>query len=84
MYNIQPITISIGSTSKTATKVDFISSYSPFESTMPFSYTYYTETDEVIYDGSSVLGEAVLAGWGENDEYIINAMATNVGVTIIW
>ena len=84
MYNIQPITISVGSTSKTATKVNFISSYSPFESTMPFSYTYYTETDEVIYDGSSSVDETLLSMWGENDEYIINVMATIVGCVVIW
>ena len=39
VYNIQPIQVGTGLTTGTATTIGFQTSYIPFETSMPFSYT---------------------------------------------
>ena len=83
IYNIQPINVSVGITTKVATNIGFQTAYIPFATSMSFSWTLSSEIGEVLYSGDDVLGEDVLVGWGSDDMYIINAMATKVGVTLV-
>jgi hypothetical protein len=91
-YQIQPVQIpvvdpnNVGQyTMKTANYVDFPFYYQAFQTTLPFGYSLYTDQyTSAITAGSDVLGEEVVSQWGDNDDYIINAMALKIGVTIIW
>ena len=84
VYNIQPIQVGTGLTTGTATTIGFQTSYIPFETSMPFSYTLTSADGQTLYMGSGVVDETLLSMWGEDDKYIINVMATIVGVSIIW
>ena len=84
LYNIQPVTVGTGFTTGTATTIGFLTSYVPFETSMPFSYTLTSADGQTLYSGQDVVDETLLSMWGEDDEYIINVMATIVGVTVIW
>lgn len=83
-YNINPITVNIGLVSNTATQASFITTYTPFEQTLPYSWYIFDAYGLQLYSGNSILGQAVVEGWGADDDYIINAMADNVGITVIW
>ena len=84
-YNIQPITLGTGLSTKTSSKVRFNASYTPLSTEMRFAYYFFDDTDAslIVYSGDDVLGEDVLAGWGEDDEYIIQAMADKLGVVLV-
>ena len=82
-YDIQPISVGAGLTTKTATKIFLKGSHSPGDTSMPFSYQLTDDSFEGIYSGFDTLGEDVLAGWGTDDSYIIQAMATKVGVVLV-
>lgn len=84
VYNIQPVTVGTGFTTGTATTIGFLTSYVPFETSMPFSYTLTSADGQTLYMGSDVVGQQALSQWGDNDDYIINVMAAIVGVTVIW
>ena len=84
VYNIQPVTVGRGLTTGTATTIGFLTSYVPFEKSMPFSYTLTSADGQTLYSGQGVVDETLLSMWGEDDNYIINVMATMVGVTVIW
>ena len=84
MYNINPIEVKVGIIESTqAVGVDFFSSYVPFSTSMPYSYTLYDSNGKVVYNGQSSLDEVVLAGWGDSDVYIIEAMSLNLGLTLL-
>ena len=51
---------------------------------MGFSYAFYDADGRTAYMGGGELGSAVLAGWGTDDDYIVNAMATEAGAVVIW
>lgn len=84
-YNIQTVQIGAGLTTKPSSKIQFFATYMPNSTEMPFSYNFMDDADEslILYSGDDMLGADVLAGWGENDDYIIQAMATKVGVTLV-
>ena len=83
-YNIQPVMISVGPIEQaSAVTIALYSSYTPFSTSMSYAYNLYSVDGAMLYNGSSVLGEAVLAGWGDSDEYIIEAMITNLGLVYI-
>lgn len=83
-YNIQPINVSVGAMTASAVVVTFGASYIPFETSMPYTYTLYSVDGAPLYNGQDVVNEAQLAQWGNNDDYIINVMASIAGLTIIW
>ena len=88
IYNIQPVQIGIGLETATASFIQFNCAYIPFETSMYYSYNMYDtgvsgSVGDTVFVGDSVLGETVLNGWGEDDQYIINAMASDVGVTLL-
>ena len=84
MYNIQPFNITFGSTTKVATMVNLGYNYKAFQTTLPFDVTYYSADYQILGAENKTLDEAVVALWGTDDTYIIDAMASAVGVTIIW
>lgn len=83
-YNIQPITVSVGSKSSTAVFAQFSSAYVPYSEAMAYTYQLYDADKKYLYSGQDMLGEAVVSQWGEDDQYIVNAMAVQSGLTIIW
>jgi len=84
IYNIQPVEVKIGSMVASAVKVAFYSSYVPFDETMAFGYTLYSVDGAMLYQGNDVVGQEALSQWGDNDDYIINVMATIAGLVVIW
>lgn len=90
IYNIQPVQIPVNDPQNLGqisyvegTKITFSFNYQPFEAPAPYGYTILDAQGTIIYNGISALSEAVLSQWGSDDAYIINAMASNIGVTII-
>ena len=91
MYAINNVQIpvvdpnNVGSyTFKTAAFADFATNYQPFQTTLPFTYTLYeNQYTPAIVGGADILGADVVSNWGDNDDYIITAMATKIGVTLI-
>tara|TARA_R110002153_G_scaffold16863_3_gene59148 strand:- start:5386 stop:5652 length:267 start_codon:yes stop_codon:yes gene_type:complete len=83
-YNISPIVVSIGATTSTAVKVQFNQAYTAFQTSMSFSWTIFDVDNTILYSDSGTIGEAILSGWGSDDDYIINAMATEAGLSVIW
>lgn len=82
-YNIQPVSVGAGLQTATASKVSFGASYVPFGKVMDFTYALLDSNGKAIYQGLDSLGEDILAGWGSDDQYIINAMASKIGVTLV-
>ena len=91
-YQIQPIQIPVIDHNnvgqyvlKTASYATFTANYQPFQKTLPFGFALYeNQYTSAITAGGDTLGEAVVSQWGDNDDYIISAMASKIGVTIIW
>jgi hypothetical protein len=96
-FDIQPISVGDGLSTKTAKKIAFKASYIPESTSMDFSYQLIevievkpaTDTEPAqykengIYAGFDTLGEDVLAGWGTDDSYIYQACADKVGVVLV-
>ena len=83
-YNIQPVEVKIGATVATAVVASFSTVYQPFSTSMPFSYTLFSIEGSVLYTGQGRVDETLLSMWGEDDDYIINTMATLSGLAVIW
>ena len=83
IYNIRPINVTIGTSTKKATNIGFQTSYTPFTTSMTFNWTLSADNGEILYSGDDVLGEDVLTNWGTDDMYLGNAMASKVGVTLV-
>lgn len=84
IYNIQPVSVGVGLQTQMSSKVRFNTAYTPKSTEMIFSYYFLDDNEEIVlFTGDDVLGEDVLAGWGENDDYIINAMANKLGVVLV-
>jgi hypothetical protein len=81
-YNIIPVQVGMGLQTSTATKIYFSATYTPNSTEMWFAYALMDDNEVSLYSGDGTLGEDVLAGWGNDDNYIINAMATKVGVVL--
>lgn len=84
-YNIQTVTLGTGLSTTTSSMIRFSARYEPNSTSMVFAYYFLDDADDsiVVYSGDDILGEDVLAGWGDDDQYIIHAMAAKVGVTLV-
>ena len=83
-YNIQPIEVKVGADVSTAVNATFNASYPPFATSMTFGWAIYSADGATLYSSAGIVDEAQLAQWGDNDDYIINVMASIAGLTIIW
>ena len=83
IYDIQPVSIGIGLNTETCSKVRLDAGYAPFATEMAFSYAFINGSGNIVYTGYDRLGASVLTGWGTDDQYIINAMASQLGITLV-
>ena len=83
-YNIKPIEVVVGLNAKTAVNATFTTSYTPFQTSMPFTWAIYDAEGFTLYMGQGVVSEEQLAGWGDSDVYIVNTMASIAGLEVIW
>ena len=84
IYNIQPIEIAVGTKTTICSTATFNQGYTAFSQEMSFSWVVYDADGRTAYMSGGTVGSDVLAGWGTDDEYIVNAMATEAGVVVIW
>ena len=83
-YQINPVTINVTpSITHQATKITMNFSYSLGVEQMPATYVLTGEYGEPYYSGVVQINAAELAQWGEDDMYIVNLVATKVGVTLV-
>ena len=83
-YSIQPVTITVSPTlSYTATKIAMGINYNPSVTDMPVWYSLQDDSYNTYYEGSVVITESELALWGTDDMYIVNLVASKVGVTLV-
>ena len=83
-YDIQPTNVTVGTTTTPAVKATFNTSYTPFATSMLFNWAIYSVDGRTLYTGMGEIDETLLSMWGENDDYIINVMATMAGLVVIW
>lgn len=82
IYNIQPVSVGVGLSTETCSKIRLDAGYDAFATSMYFSYALINGDGRIVFTGNNILGEDVLAGWGTDDQYIVDAMAAKIGVTL--
>ena len=81
-YPIEPVTITYGSTSYTATRLYAQINYQVGSAPMFCPWSLTNDDDGIIWSGTAEITEEQIDNWGTDNMYIVNIIAEQAGVVI--